>query len=450
MNKNLLKILIVLTGTLGSATAQVVTTADTIGICAGTTGQVNVLLNDIGDELSLTTILIEPSFGTTSFEPDGVITLDYIAGEYEPVDALIYVTVDSAGNSGIGTLTILIGEGDECVWPGDANDDNVANHVDLLSIGLFYGDTGPSRYSDSTNWEAQYSIDWEYPSFLSLNDRKYADCNGDGIIDEADILPILDNYGQIHARTTDIEGGDGFPPLGFTFFSDTVYAGAEVSIPVYLGSADFPATNIYGLAFTIEYSSDLIVPGTMSVTFNTGWLAETEDELISLNRDDDGNGLFDVAVSRINNTSITGYGHIGEVSFVMEDNLAGKITDLTAVLNLCPVSPTITNALGNLVLADGIDLICDSVVVLQLSAGMNDWSETWNLYPNPVTHEFTITTIDTENYTYRIFNALGQPVISGSFWGNQSTIIFEQPTGTYLLEISKEDGTTYSNPFIKL
>ena len=90
------------------------------------------------------------------------------------------------------------------------------------------------------------------------------------------------------------------------------------------------------------------------------------------------------------------------------------------------------------------------MVVLQLSAGMSDWSETWNLYPNPVTHEFTITTINTENYTYRIFNALGQPVISGSFWGNQSTIIFEQPTGTYLLEISKEDGTTYSNPFIKL
>jgi hypothetical protein len=241
----------------------------------------------------------------------------------------------------------------------------------------------------------------------------------------------------------------GFPPLGFAFFSDTVYAGAEVTIPVYLGSADFPATNIYGLAFTIEYSSDLIVPGTMSVTFNTGWLGDGEEELISLNRGDDSNGLFDVAVSRINNTSITGYGHIGEVSFVMEDNLAGKITDLTAVLNLCPANPTITNALGNLVLADGIDLVCDSVVALQLSADIQEWNNNWSIFPNPVTHELTINTNVSQHYRYRIVNTVGQPVAHGDFYGDQTTIMLDAPAGTYFLEIIQEDGSMYSNPIIK-
>ncbi|MEL7192773.1 MAG: hypothetical protein AAFO96_10070, partial [Bacteroidota bacterium] len=43
------------------------------------------------------------------------------------------------------------------VWPGDANSDLVADNVDLLAIGLYYGSTGPTRTNASNNW---YWLHW--------------------------------------------------------------------------------------------------------------------------------------------------------------------------------------------------------------------------------------------------------------------------------------------------
>ena len=140
-----------------------------------------MLTNDSGDELELTAILIGPAFGSATFTPDGNITLFYADGEeFDPTDAIIYAAQDTSGEIGIGYFTILVMNGDDCVWPGDANDDALVNNADVLPLGLFFEDNGPVRPDLSVEWTAQYSIDWEYPSLLEITDRKHADTNGDG------------------------------------------------------------------------------------------------------------------------------------------------------------------------------------------------------------------------------------------------------------------------------
>ena len=85
----------------------------------------------------------------------------------------------------------------------------------------------------------------------------------------------------------------------------------------------------------------------MSVTFNTGWLSSDTGMLISFNREDHPNGLFDGLYHAPTKHLLPGTVILEQFHSVMEDNLAGKITGgTTMVFNMCPDDPTISNALG--------------------------------------------------------------------------------------------------------
>ena len=49
---------------------------------------------------------------------------------------------------------------DDCVWPGDANDDGIANNLDFLTIGLAFGSNQFNRGGASNSWSAQASTPW--------------------------------------------------------------------------------------------------------------------------------------------------------------------------------------------------------------------------------------------------------------------------------------------------
>ncbi|MFC2085364.1 T9SS type A sorting domain-containing protein [Bacteroidota bacterium] len=82
------------------------------------------------------------------------------------------------------------------VWPGDANNDGIVNVSDILPLGLYYNnDTGPGRPGGGCLWESQccpLSPPW------SPANTVYADCNGDGIVNAADVLCIGLNYNNVH------------------------------------------------------------------------------------------------------------------------------------------------------------------------------------------------------------------------------------------------------------
>ncbi|MDZ7821590.1 MAG: PQQ-binding-like beta-propeller repeat protein [Candidatus Marinimicrobia bacterium] len=81
------------------------------------------------------------------------------------------------------------------VYPGDTNNDGTVDEFDVLPIGVYFLEEGPSRTDASSVWEGQDVTSWPgYPA-------NYADCNGDGVVDEKDIIPVGINWGSTRATS---------------------------------------------------------------------------------------------------------------------------------------------------------------------------------------------------------------------------------------------------------
>ena len=49
-----------------------------------------------------------------------------------------------------------------CIWPGDANADGIANNNDILELGLHYGLTGAARTATSNAWNSYTSVSYTH------------------------------------------------------------------------------------------------------------------------------------------------------------------------------------------------------------------------------------------------------------------------------------------------
>ncbi len=131
------------------------------------------------------------------------------------------------------------------VYPGDCNNDGQVNEMDVLPLGVFYSMTGPRRDSlgEETGWGPKQAVEW--------SDRRstYADADGNGIVDAADLLVIALNWGGAQTQANPI-----FPD-GFDY---RPYAAGLSSLLCNLGALEGSATG------------DLIVQLLSSYTSGTG------------------------------------------------------------------------------------------------------------------------------------------------------------------------------------
>jgi hypothetical protein len=110
-----------------------------------------------------------------------------------------YIVTGSTASYGSGDYDfylIKIEPDNAVVYPGDCDNNGVVNGIDVLPIGRFWHFTGESRDSVSIVWEPQNATPWQ--SNLAAT---YADCNGDGIVDEQDVLAIGTNWHKTHTKT---------------------------------------------------------------------------------------------------------------------------------------------------------------------------------------------------------------------------------------------------------
>lgn len=82
-------------------------------------------------------------------------------------------------------LTFMTGPG---VFPGDANHDGIVNEADILPLGRFWKLQGPPRSRQYTDFTIQPARG--FPTRIAA----HADCDGNGIIDSADICPIAEFF----------------------------------------------------------------------------------------------------------------------------------------------------------------------------------------------------------------------------------------------------------------
>ncbi|HLP19450.1 MAG TPA: SprB repeat-containing protein, partial [Chitinophagales bacterium] len=210
-----------------------------------------------------------------------------------------------------------------CVWPGDADNNGIADNNDLLPIGLAYGTAGIYRYQQGTQWLGYIATNWP-DTLADGTNYKHIDCNGNGIINADDTLAIIQNYGLVHNKTEDeIEWRMNAPALLVELQPDTTQAGDTMYANVLLGDANMAAANVYGLAFTINYDVNVVDTLRTRAVFGNSWLGTVTDK-ISIAKDLK-QGQIKCAVTRIDHISRTGAGQIGQATFVITtDNINGK------------------------------------------------------------------------------------------------------------------------------
>ncbi|WMX12682.1 T9SS type A sorting domain-containing protein [Aureispira sp. CCB-E] len=322
-----------------------------------------------------------------------------------------------------------------CVWPGDTDDNTVANNFDLLPIGLAYGDAGPPRAITSNTWTPYAASDWSTTPIIDLPNGKHFDSNGDGVVDSLDINAIQLNYGRSYFRS----GGHslaGISPFGIN--NAIANTGDSLATDIYLGSTFYPITDAYGLAFTINYNPDHIEAGSVMVDFSNSWLG---NDLIHIQKVFHRVGQIEVAVSRKDKYPISGQGPIGAMHFTIKDDLImGKWSSDTII---SPVTISSVRLINHQNLEIGTTPITGHITI----SGLLDIPPTPDnldirLFPNPTDGLLNIISEKSEITSIKVFNAMGQLIDSNNSPDPYTNKISMErlASGVYFLSIQTNNG----------
>ncbi|MBD3290386.1 T9SS type A sorting domain-containing protein [candidate division KSB1 bacterium] len=180
------------------------------------------------------------------------------------------------------------------VWPGDTNDDGIVNQADVLPLGLHWGSTGDPRtdHANELEWIAHVASPW-----TPLN-ATYADANGDGVVDQADVLPIGLNWAKTHSRALQKNIASGLNKSNSGSLTIEIEGEPNPNQDFFINVYVNDATNLFGLSFELIY---------MPTTFIDPMTAEPGpdnlmgDDLIyfpNINETDGDSGIVSVGISR--------------------------------------------------------------------------------------------------------------------------------------------------------
>ena len=323
-------------------------------------------------------------------------------------------------------------ECDEDVWPGDTNTDNIANHFDLLNIGIAFGSEGPQRPEATTDWNAMSAYNWTH-FFEDNNNYKHADTNGDGVVNNADIAAIQQNYNLTHGEVenfTPLEGTDIDPPV-YMDVPENLTTGNPFEIPVMLGTEGEPVNDIYGIAFSIELDPEIINVADLTVSFPVSWMGEPEVNTITFSRLNLETNSIDIAISRTDQNNVSGHGPIVILHGIIDD-IAGihgemdlRATGINAIdLSQSPIP--LNNPYKTSVITKLRDEDAGFISLMR---------DTW-IHPNPASDLITIM-----NKQYIAVESVAVYDMSGVQFGtiqyNTNQIsVSELPAGLYALKIN--------------
>ncbi len=339
----------------------------------------------------------------------------------------------------------------DCVWPGDANGDRLANQYDLLNIGLGFGVSGPARAihpvpHDPIFWAPSFTENWQHT--LGPVNYKHFDCDGNGVIDEKDILAIEKNYAPAEQFNNPIT--PGAPSVRLDMESSIEYQGsspAQVSITVdmLIGSNALPVADLHGMALRLSFpdqpfrfqqiqvnteQSDFFSDDVLMVEKNIS-LAEKKD-------------LFDFAITQKNTPGTGGFGQL--VSFrIISADIIELISSPNTSFKVAVEGLLLINATGDTISYDlpadttainFIDNISSSSRPVQLDQSVVQ------LMPNPNDGSFVVQTQDDfQLRSYTVFNLSGQVLAFRKIDGNSIRVRLQDfRPGWYILKVQTNRG----------
>jgi len=315
------------------------------------------------------------------------------------------------------------------VWPGDTNSDGIANNLDLLNIGVAFGFDGTPRASENITWKGFPAEEWD-ERFINTINYKHADANGDGIVDTNDQLAVDENYGKVHDSPAPEYPSEGDPedPFLYVDLQDMVgiLPGDSFEAPIVLGSPNKPIEEIYGVAFTINYTGGVLDPNQVDIEFTPSWLGTPGQDLLVLKKKFP--GRIEVALVRSDHENVGGFGEISAFVGII-DNIAGRaevsveIDDIKGITE----SEAIVKLFGP---AKNLE------VVAELEGGSNTLSYGVEIFPNPVVDQVTFRYQGPEEVErLAIYDGLGNRLLNVNnpdFWSRYK--VKSWPSGIYFME----------------
>jgi hypothetical protein len=325
------------------------------------------------------------------------------------------------------------------VWPGDANNNGIANHVDLLHIGLNYGSMGPARSSVSNVWAAQTLPTAWSGGAPALPNPGYADCNGNGEVDTMDVVALMQNYGLLWAGFIPQDSGtlvaSGAPTLQL-FVQDSVFVSGVVTVTldILLGDPGLQVDSIYGIAFSISFDPaivDQILP-----SINGGWM-NLDGRALIIQHVDTTFGRVDICIVRPDGFSVNGNGSLGSLGIVMDDNI--RIASNYELPFGISFLHAIDAAGGDYYLQGGPDTLRITTITHSRPPQSPPQIQ---VYPVPARQLLSLRGDGVRQADLRIVDVRGVEMVRQHFkeLNTHQISVADWPAGVYFLEIRNEDG----------
>lgn len=333
------------------------------------------------------------------------------------------------------------------VWPGDVNNNGVVNAVDVLWWSVAQDVKGEKRGREDSIWAAQLVIAWPdtFPNGLNY---AYADCDGNGVVNEADLRIISKNFLRTRVNNRPdvfalgVPGRD--PKLQLRTNQAFAKKGQTLPVEVGLGTSDILAKDFFGISFTIPY--DPRVTGRVSNGANfelaaDSWLGKRNAEVKEFVVNSSNSGKTYVAVYKKKKENVpSGEGVIGTFNIVVVEDIVSGIE--TVDLGLEDIK------LVNLGLEDSpVSIDTLRVPIEGLSTARNVMIENdrhVRVFPNPVYDQATVewTGEGGRIEQIEVFNLLGQRAPAAVSGGDRMRFVdlSRAPSGLYVLRIRTSEG----------
>lgn len=208
-----------------------------------------------------------------------------------------------------------------CVWSGDINGDGIVNNKDVLPLGYYMGFEGETRANASLEWYGQYADNWDNPYTGNPVDVKHADTDGNGRVTTDDTLAISLFYGQTHNLIPYIPPTSKNLPFFLNVLTPNPQVGDLVEVEVSLGNASLPVIDLYGFTFNVSLSPNIVDSAFQMTYYDNSWLNLNSPSLwLDKNPQP---GKLETAFTRTNGTSANGYGVVGKFDFIIIDVVLG-------------------------------------------------------------------------------------------------------------------------------
>lgn len=344
---------------------------------------------------------------------------------------------------------------EDCVWPGDTNNDGVVDVGDLLPIGLAMGQSGVPRLESSGSWSPQYGLDWTQDDLNGVN-LKHVDADGDQIITAADTAVVMANMGLAHGLRPQIQN---FSTFQLSLVGPAVVEpGDLVVLDLIAGANTVIVEDIYGIRWPFVYDPQVVETSGVGIVYGEDSWASYDSPILGVSNNDAERGILESAMTRTNGEGIAGFGKIATVSAVIVEDIYGIREEMGTAESHEGMTITLGGGDGATVMSSAGHLDAVTVNPFTLTITPKAATEVIDFnpvdavayldgkllaYPNPTSANLTVHLNGQQRFSaLQVTDMTGRVLISeqGLDTNHRQLNLGQMPNGIYTLTITTDAG----------